>query len=399
MFDPGQLWKSRFSGFLKELSRYLRYIFNGHLVIVLLFLAGTFGFYYQEWVQTLHPDFPAALIVAVVLSLAVTHSPVITFLTEADKVFLLPLETRLVDYFKRSGVFSMLLQSYILLMLLAVLMPMQAAVSGQGFGLFFYYLLALIGLKVANMLIRWRVQYFIEQSVWRADTVVRLLLNGGIIYLLFSGAYILSLLLGVVLLLLLYYFYVQTAAKGLKWESLIELEERRMSAFYRIANLFTDVPKLKNEVKRRKWLDVFLPAKFGADQAFGHIAVRTFLRSGDYLGLFVRLTAIGAAAVYLVEGIGQIIAGLLFLYLTGFQLLPLRQHHQHKLWFGLYPIKEEMKEKAFRKLLVSLLVLEAAVFAAVPALKQNWDLAGVLLLLSAGFIVLLVYVYSPKRSV
>ena len=219
MFDPAQLWKNRFSGFIRETSRYLRYIFNGHLVVVLLFLAGTFGFYYQEWVKTLDPGFPAALIAAFVLSLAVTISPVVTFLTEADKVFILPLETRLGSYLKRSAIFSIFLQSYIVLFLLAILMPMQAAVSGQGFRPFFYYLLVLVGMKAANMWIRWRVQYFIEQSVWHIDSVVRFLLNGGVIYLLFSGAYLLSLVLGAVLLLLLYYYSAQTADKGLKWSA------------------------------------------------------------------------------------------------------------------------------------------------------------------------------------
>ena len=46
--------------------------------------------------------------------------------------------------------------------------------------------------------------------------------------------------------------------KGIKWEFLIEQDERRMTAFYRLANMFTDVPKLKNKVKRREWLDGLL---------------------------------------------------------------------------------------------------------------------------------------------
>ena len=34
--------------------------------------------------------------------------------------------------------------------------------------------------------------------------------------------------------------------KSLKWEAHIEYELRRKQRFYRIANLFTDVPHLKN---------------------------------------------------------------------------------------------------------------------------------------------------------
>ena len=57
---------------------------------------------------------------------------------------------------------------------------------------------------------------------------------------------------------LIVYYRNQTRNKGIKWEFLIEQDERRMTAFYRLANMFTDVPKLKNKVKRRKWLDGLL---------------------------------------------------------------------------------------------------------------------------------------------
>ena len=48
------------------------------------------------------------------------------------------------------------------------------------------------------------------------------------------------------------YYKQQTKEKGLKWEFLIEQDESRMTSFYRLANLFTDVPKLKNQVKTEK---------------------------------------------------------------------------------------------------------------------------------------------------
>ena len=49
---------------------------------------------------------------------------------------------------------------------------------------------------------------------------------------------------------------------GLKWDLLIAQEEKRMASFYRLANLFTDVPKLKDTVKRRKWLDIIHSTEF-----------------------------------------------------------------------------------------------------------------------------------------
>ncbi|PAF11597.1 hypothetical protein CHH61_26455, partial [Shouchella clausii] len=58
--------------------------------------------------------------------------------------------------------------------------------------------------------------------------------------------------------LLYLFFTMKSRDKGLKWEYLIDQEERRMTSFYRLANMFTDVPKLKDRVKRRKWLDWLL---------------------------------------------------------------------------------------------------------------------------------------------
>ena len=136
---------------------------------------------------------------------------------------------------------------------------------------------------------------------------------------------------------------------GLKWDLLIAQEEKRLASFYRLANLFTDVPKLKDTVKRRKWLDIFIQSHFFfQNNTYLYLFVRTFLRSSDYLGLFTRLTVIGVIALYFISfGVGQLVLSLLFIYLTGFQLLPLWNHHQNKLWIDLYPVAEKYKTVAF----------------------------------------------------
>ncbi|MGM0902346.1 MAG: ABC transporter permease [Bacillota bacterium] len=400
MFNAQELWKERFGLFVKETSRYLRYIFNGHLVIVFLFLLGTAGFYYQEWIKTLGPEFPAAIIMAVLLALVLTYSPTLTFLSEADKIFLLPLETKLGDYFKRGMILSLVLQSYLLLIILALVMPMYVKVTGTSFSIFIPYLILLVVMKGLNLLIRWKVEYDIDSSSHKVDSTVRYFVNGVMLYLLFSGANLILIAVPAVVLVLLTIFYHRQAKdKGLKWEHLIEQEEKRMGAFYRIANLFTDVPKLKDQVKRRKWLDVFLGnVSFSQKNTFSHIYLRTFFRSGDYWGLFLRLTIIGAIAIYfLTYGPGQTIIALLFLYLTGFQLLPLWNHHQHKLWLDLYPVGITVKEKAFTKLLTMIMVIQSGVFGLVILVKQDPLTAGFTVILCLVFTFAFVHLYSKKR--
>nr|WP_263328411.1 ABC transporter permease [Neobacillus sp. Marseille-Q6967] len=400
MFDENKLWRERAAHRLKELGVYLRYIFNGHLVIVILFLIGMAAFYYQNWIKTLSMDFPAEVIIAAVMGLFLTYSPVYNFLLEADQVFLLPLENRLKSYFQKSGVISLVFQGYILLMVLAVLMPMYAHVSGNGFQAFFIFLIFLLVLKAWNLGVSWRMQYFVQSSVSISDMLVRFCLNAVFTFLLFKQANILFLFLFAVIFALYYRaFYIRTKKMGLKWDLLIGQEEKRIASFYRLANLFTDVPKLKDTVKRRKWLDWLINhIPFSQDKTYLYLFSRTFLRSSDYLGLFIRLTVIGGVALYFISfGIGQVVWSLLFLYLTGFQLLPLWNHHQNKLWVDLYPVAPRYKKTAFHSLLIIIMLTQAILFSLIILLKGEWMISLYVILSSSVFSYLFVYVYSKNR--
>ncbi|WP_409274270.1 ABC transporter permease [Neobacillus sp. SCS-31] len=400
MFDANKLWMERAGKTMKELGRYLKYIFNGHIVIVLFFLLGTAAFYYQGWLKTVDPGFPTEIIMAVVFGAALTLSPVYNFLKEPDKVFLLPVEDRLRSYFLRSAVASGGLQGYVLLMLLALFMPLLARTTEAGLGSFLPIMLLLLALKAWNIAVEWKVVFLGDFSKIAVDKVIRLILNVAFSYFLFSwnGFLILVPFIGI---LFAYLGYRLSAArgKGLKWEALIAGEERRMMAFYRLANMFTDVPHLKESVKRRRWLD-FLLAKiqFGGRHASLYLLSRTFLRSGDYLGLSIRLAVIGALAIALISyWPGQVFFALLFLYLTGFQLMPLASHHENSLWESIYPVPDGAKKAAFQHVLGLVLGAQAVVFAAAIAFRG--ELAPALGALAAGALFAFVFVryYSIRK--
>jgi ABC-2 type transport system permease protein len=400
MLNVTRLWAERSKRMGKELGKYLRYIFNGHLMIVMIFLIGSLTFYYQQWVTTLDESFPAAVIMAVVLGVIMTYSPVYTFLLEADRVFLLPIEHRLGTYFWRSGVVSFILQAYIFLLILAAFMPMYVQVYKGSYKVFFYFIFLMMIVKIWNLALRWRIQYYIEKSVHLTDTFVRYCINTVFLYLMLVSANPILLMVLFLLMLGLYVFFLQNSKKkGLKWEEVILLEQNRMTGFYRIANLFTDVPKLKDVVKRRKWLDWLLTnISYKQNNSQGYLLTRTFLRSGDYLGLVIRLTIMGGIVLYYWDFIyGQFIFLLLFLYLTAFQLLPLKNHHQNVLWVDLYPIRIEVRGKAFRKILSMILTLQSIIFGLVFLLKGEWTLALIGLIVGIVFTQLFVRFYSLKK--
>lgn len=400
MFDVKKLWKERFNRRMKELSRYLRYILNGHIMIVMVFLLGSAAFYYQQWLTTVSEQFPAAIIMAFTLAFILTYTPIYTFLTEADRIFLLPLEKKLQGFFKRAITVSFLLHAYLIIMGLAVFMPMYARVNDGNFQAFLPFLLAVLVIKVLNLLIRWKVQYYVEKSVQLFDTLIRYAVNAVFLFFLFSNEGLLFLFPEIVLLLLLYVYYSRnTKEKGLKWETLIEQEEKRMTSFYRLANLFTDVPHLRDRVKRRSWLDwLFSRLAFAQKNTFSHLFIRTFLRAGDYFGLFVRLTIIGAAGIYFLSfGYGQILLVLLFMYLTGFQLMPLWNHHQNKLWVQLYPLNEGLKEQSFKSLVSRILYLQALLLSLAVLANGDGITAIISLIAGIGFAYLFTQFYVQKK--
>lgn len=369
------LWKERYILYIQEMQKYLRYIFNGHLVFVMVLVLGGLAYYYSDWVKTLDSDFPAELIMAVVLGILVTRSPINTFLKEPDTVFLLPLETQLKSYFKNSLILSWFMQGFLLLIMLIVFIPMYAKVtgaSGKDVGLI---LIALLVLKYLNLSMRWQVLKYQDVSVSLWDSLIRFVLNGVLLYFVCSKAHILYVLVTIVLMIGLYLYY-RSATRNLvlKWDRLVELENKRMTAFYRIANMFTDVPHLKGKVARRKWMDwllAFIP--YGEKSTYNYLYARTLLRSNDYVGLCLRLTVIGSFILVVFTNIwAHLIVTFLFLFMTALQLLPVWKVHEWKVWVSLYPLPAKMREAAVIKLISYFLLFEAIVFSLILLVKGEW---------------------------
>lgn len=171
-----------------------------------------------------------------------------------------------------------------------------------------------------------------------------------------------------------------------------------MMSFYRIANLFTDVPKLRGKVARRKWLDWLLTLiPYRQKSTYTFLYARTMLRTNDYVGLLVRLTVIGSFVLLTFPSmVASILATILFLYMTGIQILPVWKQHELKIWVSLYPLPAKLREIAVIQLVSCFLLFEAIVFALVLLIAGNWWGAGASFLAAIVFI-LLFRGYSAKK--
>ncbi|EEN04324.1 ABC transporter, permease protein EscB [Bacillus thuringiensis IBL 4222] len=364
-----------------------------------MFIIGAGAYYYQQWLQTLTSSFPTALIMAVLIGLVLTAGSIQTLLKEADLVYLLPVEEKLKPYFTKAFLFTFMIQLYIIAIVAAALAPLyfqQMKQTGAGY---IWIVLAFVIVKAWNLFVAWEKSFLTDQNIQRVDWFIRFILNGLFVYFLVERTSVLV-IGGIVLLMVLYLAIMHQMVKGkpLNWEYLISEEGKKMMLLYRIANMFVDVPALKERVSRRKWLD-FILSIIGEKRTYLYLYTRTFLRSGNYFGLYVRLLALGGVILYFIPFLyGRFIVSFIFLYLIGYQLLTLWKHHRMKIWLDLYPVKVDEKKKDFLTLLNVILIIGSVIFTVIFALAtKDFMMTGILLVVSILFSIGFVYQYGAKR--
>ncbi|KDE50090.1 ABC transporter permease [Geobacillus thermoleovorans] len=362
MIDARRLWKQRFQAEWRKRIRYLRYMFNDHLLVGLIIVLGGIAVMYERWAAALPDSFPYPAIAAVVFGWAAAAGSVRTLFREADTVFLLPAEERLGPYIQRAFLFSWLWQAYGLSLLLLLAGPLHARFSPVPWPLF---LLGLFCFKGWSLWAAWKGSYIAEPSFHRFGAFARFSLAAVFVYLALAAAPW-PLFVVVVGLMAALSIYLSRLVRGKtwKWERIIAEEQRAATAFYRLANLFTDVPEWREAAKRRRWLDPLLALiPYDERHVFFHLYARTFLRAGGYAGLYVRLTAIGSVMLAVIDHeYGRAAIAFLFLYATAVQLAALPSHHRYSLWPRLYPLPQAQPGAAAVRLLSILLIGQNTIF-------------------------------------
>jgi ABC-2 type transport system permease protein len=397
------IWKKRQHMHLKKFSRYSKYIFNDHFVLVLLFLMGALAYQYSEFVKTITPDFLLGkLLIVILFSGSIFIGKLATFLEPADQVFLLAKEKEWGSYFRKAKKYSLILPSVLLFFLAAAAMPMLFAGRTIGAIDFLPIYATLILLKSIHLdLQEWGLKIG-ERKVQRKNN---LYLFGAAIFS-FSIAIFFNPWVAPVLVTLYTMFLrkkVQVAFEAryplYQWERMIASEEQRKARINRIINLFTDVPQVQSKAKRRKYLDALLRLAGGDSNPYRYLFARAFIRGTDYSGLFFRLAGIGALLLLFTPSAEFSLGlSLLFLYLTGFQLLPLYFHFNENVMYRLYPARQAEKFAGFKRLLGSLLGAEGLLFAAIIFANNGWQSGLAALALNAGFIWFFSRFYMVRRT-
>lgn len=400
MFDAKQLFKERLSEHLQRLNRHLRYIFNGHFMIALMFIIVALAVYYQQALENIPSWFPGGFVIAAVLGIAVSYNPLQTFLKAPDQVFLMVKEVEMAAYFLRALLYNFVFQLYIVAIALAVVGPLYGKVfSGKMTVSFVSIIVLTLLLKVCNLYMQWAMMQTRNKMVKRIDKTLRLLLSVFIIFALVEQWYVfIPVLLYLVLLGSNYVFLKKHT--GLLWDELIENDRHRLAVFYRFASMFKDVPQLPKRIKKRrllsKWVERITPLQHKA--TFDYLFRLTFIRTNDYIALYVRLVVIGAIILYFIPNMWvELGLALLFLYMSSFQLIPLFSHHQTLIWMDLYPVEKADQQASFLKGSKQLGFIQTIIFTAVFLIEVDWIGAILIFVLGMLFIYVFHQFYVQKK--
>lgn len=173
-----------------------------------------------------------------------------------------------------------------------------------------------------------------------------------------------------------------------------------MRSFYRLANMFTDVPHLETTVKKRHGLARLLTSSIPHKQhnSYTFLFRLTTARSGEYFGIYIRLLVIGCLLVYYVPNPWlKLIFAILFGYMTFIQLMPLWKHHSTLVWLDLYPITEKVREASFIKWLKQLMIIQLVIFAVFLFFVGNLELGLFMFIFSILFIQFVIPAYVHKK--
>ncbi len=394
-------FKQRVQLHQKHMQRYLRYVFNDHFALIMMFLVGGLGFYYSNWLKTLPLPFHWGKIILLILWYAALHiGQFVSLAKPADQVFLLPKEKQMRQYLSKAFYYSCLFPSAILVLVVGATMPLVVVSTGRSFGTFFFFLITLTALKYSHLTIK-RMSLFQDMQkaafnaylLWAIISVICLSVS---LYL----HPITGMLLALLQISLFTILGWRKLFVPLDWQYMIAVEQQRLHRIYQFINLFTDVPEISSKIKRRAYLDpLFKKITYKQENTYFYLFTRRMLRGSEFSGLYLRLVSMGAFLLYFVsERWFALGLGCLFIYLIGFQLLPLYQQFRYMIMTQLYPIKASQKKVALQKLLGILLTMTVLIFAVITLFSlPTWSDR---LLVSSGYLLMdlfFVYIYLPKR--
>ncbi|WP_400195036.1 ABC transporter permease [Lysinibacillus telephonicus] len=356
-----EVWSKRFNHYINEVQKYMRFVFTGHLALVLVFVIGAVGYQYSEWLKVVSDAFPGEWVVAAIVGLILAFSRPVTLLREPDQVYLLPLESKMSYFFNRALNWTFWSQVGLAAVVYIIGIPLLNTVTKLSSTFIWLGLAVVVILKYLNVQIEFNYRYCNRGSNTFVDRIVRVVISILTVQAMLSSNFALAIIFVVLLI-----FYNSSLKRRVKvqpvpYEHFVKLEQNRMMGFYRFANYFTDVPHLRGSIRRRGWLNfVYNLIPYKKENAHNYLVFRTFIRTDDHFYLWVRLTFIsGVIAIFVnIPIVIWVVAGALS-FATTLQLKYALLSSSDFRMDRLYPIDSNLRKKAVQKVLRIFMVVQA----------------------------------------
>ena len=395
-----KIWNQRLSQYQQKLLKYLRYVFNDHFVIALFFVFGAVCYGYFNFIDhyvhplTLLDRFVAIIALMVILQIG----KFATLLQKPDIVFLLPNDYRINDYLIKARHHSMTMTALIQIGCGLITVPFLVR------ALHFKWLDWAV-LLISQVLFKWMQLLFEETGLfdqkWNSSQMQ--ILKQGLPLIGIAAGIVLSPWLSLGIAVISWGSMLQLRKKAsyhvFKWKDAIAAEDKRVMRIYKFFSLFTDVPEVHQKIKRRRYLDWLLPRiQQDSHQTYKYLYWRGFWRNSEYSGLFMRLTIIGVLLMLFINlKWVSLLTGLLFIYLTSFQLIPLANQFYDIVFTHLYPVKLSQQLASFRKILGALTAVQTVIFTVALLIATHSLTAAAGLVMGAVGIELLLAHFSLNK--
>ena len=359
------------------LLKYWRLVFNDHFVIALFFLFGALAYGYSEWLPTLSANqwWPRFLLIAWFVLLA-QIGRLATLIKRPDPVFLLPQVRAMDGYLRRAYLYSLVLAEGMTLAGTFAALPFALTTERLStVDIVAVFLTAVVTKDDWLFTARKSISLRWSKQGWRtqAEYWLNPLLAAAATWLVSP---LLGLAVAVILDVAMRLVYRELT---IDWQAAVKMESNRMYSVYRFFNLFTDVPSVQGNVKRRRWANGLVRWLSNGHRPWAYLYARGFVRNTDISGIVIRLTLLGMVLAFLVplQWLNTALV-VLFIYLIATQLMPLYGQYDANVLTHLYPVQTEERVRDFQRLLTRVTVIEAALIVLV-SIGLHFDWRGFLL--------------------
>lgn len=348
-----QLFKMRWQQQWRRFSKYLRYVFNDHAILALVFILGAGMVAYQNFLTTMPITLVnQCLVAAVVLLSSFFWRVPATFIAEADPLYFMGDEKQLRDIRQLGIMYSLCVRSLIQLGVLIILLPMMLRQ-------FSYVPVIFWGLLVISMLLALSVMYYTGQRASRFEQQTTPLMN---------------------------------------WRGITQLETKRVQRILQVFSWFIDVPERKTDVTTHAWSD-WVIKHWRTKNGLTNLYVTTFLRTNDYMQLFVTMSMVGLVVVSTLDGWLMIASLMGLIYLFVIQVLPIMMAYRQRVFDHLIPVTIKQRQLAFHQLmnpLLGMMILIWGIMGLIAGLPVKMVLmVEIILVLWA---LALVFLYSDRKA-